>query len=81
LAKDRSSDNAIYRFFGRKTEAEVSGARATTANEALAMIEALQQTEQEIKFIRSPQEGEIGIEMLLVLAKEEQAELPIAPLA
>jgi hypothetical protein len=59
-----------------RNEVEVSGARATTANEALAMIRTLQKAEQEIKFIRSPHEGEIGIEMLRVLAKEEEAELP-----
>jgi hypothetical protein len=68
-------------FFGTKNKTTVSGARATTANEALAMVQALQQKEQEIKLISSPQEGEIGIEMLRVLAKEEQAELPIAPVA
>jgi hypothetical protein len=68
-------------FFGTKSKTEVSGARATTANEALAMIRALQKREQEIKFISSPHEGEIGIEMLRVLAKEEEAELPIAPVA
>jgi hypothetical protein len=68
-------------FFGTRNQTTVSGARATTANEALAMVQALQQKEQEIKLIRSPQEGEIGIEMLRVLAKEEQAELPIAPVA
>lgn len=63
-------------FFGMRDKVEVSGARATTANEALAMIHTLQKAEQEIKFIRSPHEGEIGIEMLRVLAKEEEAELP-----
>ena len=68
-------------FFGTKSKTEVSGARATTANEALAMIHALQKREQEIKFISSPHEGEIGIGMLQVLAKEEEAELPIAPVA
>jgi hypothetical protein len=68
-------------FFGMRNKVEISGARATTANEALAMIQALQKGEQEIKFIRSPHEGEIGIEMVRVLAKEEEAELPIAPVA
>jgi hypothetical protein len=68
-------------FFGTRNKTTVSGATATTANEALAMVQALQQKEQEIKLIRSPQEGEIGVEMLRVLAKEEQAELPIAPVA
>ena len=34
------------------------------------------QSADEIKFIRSPQEGEMGIEMLLLLAKEEAEEMP-----
>lgn len=34
---------------------------------------------QEIKFIRSSHEGEIGIEMVRVLAKEEAEEMPMAP--
>ncbi|MBU6462965.1 MAG: hypothetical protein KGR71_10130 [Proteobacteria bacterium] len=66
-------------FFGLKSKEEMIGARATTANEALAMIQTLQKGEREIKFIRSPHEGEIGIEMLRVLAKEEEAELPVVP--
>jgi hypothetical protein len=40
------------------------------------MIAALQESAEEIKFIRSPQEGEMGIEMLLLLAKEEAEEMP-----
>jgi hypothetical protein len=43
-----------------------------TAIEAVALVETL----KEIKFIRSPQEGEIGVEMLRVLAKEEGEEMP-----
>ena len=53
-------------------------ADATTANQALAVISALQRANEEIKFIRSPQEGDIGVEMLRVLAKEEEEEIPIA---
>ena len=52
-----------------------SGAGARTALEALTTIDALQKTGEEIKYITSPQEGEIGIEMLRVLAKEEAEEL------
>ena len=68
-------------FFAAGNEAEVAGARATTASEALVMIQALQRARQEIKFIRSPHEGEIGIEMVRVLAKEEAEELPTVPRA
>jgi len=59
-----------------RNQQDVSAAEAPTANRALAMIAALQDTAKEIKFIRSPQEGEMGIEMLLLLAKEEAEELP-----
>jgi len=63
-------------FETRKTR-DVSAADATTANQALAIISALQRADEEIKFIRSPQEGDIGVEMLRVLAKEEEEEIPI----
>lgn len=53
-----------------KNQREVSAAEAPTANQALAMIAALQERAEEIKFITSPQEGEMGIEMLLLLASE-----------
>jgi hypothetical protein len=66
-------------FFGTSNKVEISGARATTASQALSIIQTLQKGQQEIKFISSPQEGEFGIEMLRVLAKEEEAELPMAP--
>lgn len=68
-------------FFGPRNKARIAGARVMTANDALLMIQALQKAQQEIKFIRSPHEGEIGIEMVRVLAKEEAEELPMAPAA
>ena len=68
-------------FFGTRNETEIASARAATAGEALVMIQALQKAQQEIKFIRSPHEGEIGIEMVRVLAKEEAEELSTAPVA
>jgi hypothetical protein len=54
---------------------DTSGTDAKTALEALTTIDALQVSGEEIKYITSPQEGEIGIEMLRVLAKEEAEEL------
>jgi hypothetical protein len=54
---------------------DTSGTDAKTALEALTTIDALQVCGEEIKYITSPQEGEIGIEMLRVLAKEEAEEL------
>jgi hypothetical protein len=53
----------------------VSGTDAKTALEALTTIDALQRDGEEIKYITSPQEGQIGLEMLRVLAREEQEEL------
>lgn len=58
---------------------EISAAEAPTANQAVAMVAKLQESAEEIKFIRSPQEGEMGIEMLLLLAKEEAEEMPLSP--
>jgi hypothetical protein len=64
-------------FEARNTR-DVFAADATTANEALAIVSALQRADEEIKFVRSPQEGDIGVEMLRLLAKEEQEEIPVA---
>jgi hypothetical protein len=64
-------------FETRNTQG-VSAADATTANQALAIVGALQKASEEIKFIRSPQEGDIGVEMLRILAKEEEEEMPVA---
>jgi hypothetical protein len=61
-------------FRTRNTE-DVWAADAKTALEALAIVSALQRRSEEIKYITSPQEGEIGVEMLRVLAKEEEEEL------
>jgi hypothetical protein len=61
--------------FSRTNAKGVSGTDAKTALEALTTIDALQRSGEEIKYITSPQEGEIGVEMLRVLAKEEEEEL------
>jgi hypothetical protein len=53
----------------------LSGTDTKTALEALTAIGALQAGGEEIRYITSPQEGEIGVEMLRVLAKEEEEEL------
>jgi hypothetical protein len=65
-------------FVSRNTH-DVLAAGATTAREALTITEALQNRDGKIKFIRSPQEGEFGVEMLRLLAKEEEEEMRIAP--
>jgi hypothetical protein len=65
--------------FATRNTHDVSAADATTAREALTITEALQNRDGKIKFIRSPQEGEFGVEMLRLLAKEEEEEMRIAP--
>jgi hypothetical protein len=64
--------------FETRNKREIFAADATTANQALAMISALERANEEIKFIRSPHEGDIGVGMLRVLAKEEEEEIPVA---
>jgi hypothetical protein len=65
-------------FVSRNTY-DVLAADATTAREALTITEALRNRDGKIVFIRSPQEGDFGVEMLRLLAKEEREEMPIAP--
>jgi hypothetical protein len=61
--------------FSTSDAEDLSGADAMTALEALTTIDVLQRSGEKIKYITSPQEGEIGVEMLRVLAKEEEEEL------
>jgi hypothetical protein len=62
--------------FETRNTRDVLAADATTANQALAIVSALRRTDEDIKFVRSPQEGDIGVEMLRLLAKEEEEEMP-----
>ena len=62
--------------FQAKDQKAVLATEAATANQAVAIVAALQKSAEESKFIRSPQEGDMGIEMLLLLAKEEAEEMP-----
>jgi hypothetical protein len=61
--------------FSTNDAEDVSRADAKTALEALATVGAIESRGEEIKYITSPQEGEIGVEMLRVLAREEEEEL------
>ena len=61
--------------FGIMNLRKLVTAEATTARQALLLIDQVQTRDQELKFIRSPQEGEIGVEMLRLLANEEDEEL------
>ena len=64
--------------FGTMDELVLSATDAPTAKDALAIIKALENDGERIRFVTSPQEGAIGVEMLRVLAKEEEDELPVA---
>jgi hypothetical protein len=57
--------------FGMRND-EVSTAQTVTAKEALELAEALQRSDEEIKFIDTPTDGRVGMDMLWVLAKEEE---------
>jgi hypothetical protein len=61
--------------FSTDNTEDVWGTDTKTALEAAMTIDALQRRGGEIRCIVSPQEGEIGVEMLRVLAKEEEEEL------
>jgi hypothetical protein len=69
-----------YRIvFATRITHDVSAVDATTAREALAIAEALQDGDGKIMFIRSPHEGDFGVEMLRLLAREEEEEIPLTP--
>ena len=48
--------------------------RENTAREALELAQALEQRDEEIRFIDTPTDGRVGMNMLRVLAKEEAGE-------
>jgi hypothetical protein len=62
--------------FLQRSNLAVLTAEVRTANHALAGIATVEQSVSKLEFIRSPQEGEIGMEMLRVPAKEEAEEMP-----
>jgi hypothetical protein len=57
-----------YRLRNRR---EVWTAEKPTARDALALVVALQRSDEEIMLIKAPGEGEIGVDMLRVMADEE----------
>jgi hypothetical protein len=51
----KAEDGMTYTIgFGMKNKRQVSTAEKPTAKEALALVDALQRSDEEIKFIRSP---------------------------
>ena len=63
--------------FASRGTSVLSAIDATTARGALTIAESLQSQCSEITFIASPQEGEFGVEMLRLLAKEECEEIAV----
>jgi hypothetical protein len=78
LQKEGMRDMRYTIVFVSRDARALSATDATTARQALAIVEALQSQDSEIKFIASAQEGEFGVEMLRLLAKEEVEEMPAA---
>ena len=65
-------EGTVYTIgFGMRNSSDVSTVQRITAREALKFAEALQITDEEIKFIDTPTDGRVGVEMLRVLAGEE----------
>ena len=59
--------------FGMRNSPDVLSVR-NTAKEALELAEALERRDEEIRFIDTPTDGRVGMNMLRVLAKEEAGE-------
>lgn len=59
--------------YGMRNKKDVSTAERTTAREALDLVDNLQRSDEEIKFIRAPSEPMCDVALLRVLAKEEAA--------
>ena len=69
----------IIGFGMRNSASKVRTAEKPTAREALLLVDALQRSDEEIKFIRSPAEGEFDVALLRMLAaREEEAQNDIA---
>jgi hypothetical protein len=60
--------------FGTRNMPGLSTVRANTAQDALKLAESLERNDAEIQFIDTPTDGRVGIDMLRVLAKEEDGE-------
>jgi hypothetical protein len=65
--------------FTTKEERESWATEVPTATQAVVVIAGLRQKGESITLIRSPQEGDMGTEMLLQLAREEAEEMPGYP--
>ncbi|WP_038936199.1 hypothetical protein [Bradyrhizobium japonicum] len=66
--------------FRKRSNVAVLTTEVPTANHALAVIATVEQSVGKLDFIRSPQEGDISIEMLRLLAKEEAKGMSQTPI-
>jgi hypothetical protein len=73
-APSKESNMAYTVGFGTRNKPGLSTVRTNTAQEALELAEALERSDEDIKFIVTPTDGRVGIDMLRVLAKEEAGE-------
>jgi hypothetical protein len=60
--------------FSSRNMTGLSTVRANTAQDALTLAESLERNDAEIRFIDTPSDGQVGMDMLRVLAKEEAGE-------
>jgi hypothetical protein len=60
--------------FSSRSTTGLSTVRANTAQDALNLAESLERNDAEIRFIDTPSDGQVGMDMLRVLAKEEAGE-------
>jgi hypothetical protein len=58
--------------YGLKNRQELWTAERRSARDALELVDILEISGKEIRFIKAPAEGEIGVEMLRIIADEER---------
>jgi hypothetical protein len=54
-----------------KNRRELWTAERRSARDALALVDSFERSGEEIRFIKAPAEGGIGVEMLRIIADEE----------
>jgi hypothetical protein len=62
---------SYFIFYASRGKKNFSTTQRPTAREALDVARALQMSDEEIKFIDTPTQGRIDMDMLRALAKEE----------
>jgi hypothetical protein len=62
----------VIGYSQRRNDIKIDVCEEPTAEKALETALALQMSDETIRYIKSPHDGEIDIEMLKLLAKEER---------